>query len=75
MWVWLGPAPLAKPEKTTPRGPSGPPFLSVFTPHLSLSHVTPRRFYTEAAWLAQGFIHNGLERLFFQLIITIVLLK
>lgn len=33
---------------------NGPSFLSIVTPHLSPSHVTSRRFYTEAAQLSQG---------------------
>ena len=66
---------MAKPEKATPRGLNGPPFLSVFTPHPSLSHVTPRRFGAEAAWLIHRFTRTGLECLFFQLTIIIDLLK
>ena len=48
-------------KRPTPGEPKGPPFLSVSTPHLSLSPVTPKRVYTEPAWLAQGLINNGLE--------------
>lgn len=50
-------------------------FLSVFTPHPSLSHVTPRRFGAEAAWLIHRITRTGLECLFFQLTVIIDLLK